>query len=437
MKYLRFLFFITILFIAYRSSFCVTHIDITRSNISPVPIALHIYSKNQEYKEITRKIESVIAKDLISSGLFRLIEKDAYIENIDDINYTPNFPSWRQINTTALIAGEVSKTQNNKIKMHFKMWDVFSQKQINNKSLSSNLSIWRRISHKTADIIYKKLTGEEGYFDSKIAYVSIDDHKYGEKVRKLAIVDQDGENLRYLTKGDNMVLTPRFSPDAKYLLYLEYSKKSKPKVRLMDIERNTSKVIGSFAGMSYAPRYTNSGKSALMSVEKGGISNIHYIDLTSMKSHQLTFCSSVCVSPSSSPNQKKIVFNSDMGGNKQLYTMNFDGSNIKRITFGDGSYSTPVWSPRGDLIAFTKMVPGEGFYIGVIKPDGSNERIIASGWLVEGPAWSPNGRVIMFEKEMRPGFGSKIYTIDITGHNEQMLETRHNASDASWSNLLD
>ena len=358
------------------------------------------------------------------------------IDNITDINYTPYFPSWRQINTGALIIFETTSLDQKTIKVSFKMWDVFSQQQTISKSFTGTKETWRRMSHKVADEIYKRLTGEEGYFDTKITYVSVEKDDNNETIRRIAMMDQDGANHTYLTSGKHLVLTPRFSPDSQSLLYLSYEDRLKPQVYLMNIERKLTRMVGTFSGMSYAPRYTPNGKQALLAVENRGVSNIHLLNFSSMKSKQLTYCTSVCVSPSSSPNQKQIVFNSDIGGSKQLYTMNFDGSNIKRITFGEGNYSAPIWSPRGDLIAFTKTVPGEGFYIGVIKPDGSGERIIASGWLVEGPTWSPNGRVIIFEKETRAGQGAKIYTIDITGSNERLLETKHDASDASWSNLL-
>jgi TolB protein len=435
LKMRKFYIIAALCFFWIKVAYSVTYIDITRGNLSPVPIAVQTFSADN--KDLAQDIEAVVINDLVNTGLFRLIDKEAYIDNITNIDYTPNFSSWRQINTSALIVGEIAKLdQENTIKVSFKMWDVFSQKQTTSSSFTGTKETWRRMSHKIADEVYKKLTGEEGYFDTKIAYVSVEKDDNNEKIRRLAIMDQDGANHSYLTGGKHLVLTPRFSPDAQNLLYLSYKDKYKPKLYIMNIKRKSIRMIDIFPGMSYAPRYTPSGKQALISVENKGVSNIHLLDFNSMESKQLTHCSSVCISPSSSPDQKEIVFNSDMGGSKQLYVMNFNGSSIKRITFGEGSYSAPIWSPRGDLIAFTKMISGEGFYIGVIKPDGSGERIIANGWLVEGPTWSPNGRVIMFEKEARAGLGAKIYTIDITGNNERLLETKYNASDASWSNLL-
>lgn len=430
------LFVCLIMFLFAKHPVALTNVDITRGNISAVPIAIAGF-ENENNKSVATKVKAVIINDLESTGLFRIIPDDAYIEEIKDLNEFPDFASWRQINTSSLIVGNIEKTDDNKFRISFKMWNVFSQKETQGKSFTGSEKSLRRISHKIADEIYKRLTGEEGYFDTKIAYISVHgDRMARQKSRRLALMDQDGANTSYLTGGKHIVLTPRFSPDGKSLLYLSYRNKLKPQIYIMDITNRTTQVVGEFPGMSYAPRYTSNGKTALFSMEKRGVSNIHMLNIRSMDVSQLTKCVSICVSPSASPDLKKIVFNSDMGGSRQLYTMDFDGSDIKRISFGEGSYSSPVWSPRGDLIVFTKMIPGMGFHIGIMKSDGSGERILTTGWLAEGPSWSPNGRVIIFEKQTSYSDDPKIYTIDITGNNEKVLNTEFGATDASWSNLL-
>lgn len=416
-----------------------THIDITSGNIEPVPIAISNFTgTSSDMTRMGEKLEEVIANDLTSSGLFRVISKKAYIEQISSVDTVPQFSAWRQINAAALITGKV-ESEYGKLKVSFRIWDPFSEKQAGGAIFTVSNDSWRRAGHKIADEIYKRMTGEEGYFDTKIAYVAV--HGPADRrIKRLAIMDQDGANNHYLTDGKHLVLTPRFSPDAKHFLYLSYENPKSPKVRMMDLHTHRSYSLGTFPGISFAPRYTSDGRIALLSAANKGITNIFSLNLQTMQQTQITACNSICTSPSPSPDNSKIVFNSDMGGGRHLYTMNFDGSHVQRISFGTGLYTAPAWSPRGDLIAFTKAVPGSGFYIGVMKPDGSGERIIARGWIVEGPTWAPNGRVIMYEKGDRPKGKSpsytKLYAIDITGHNERAINTPEEATDASWSPLL-
>lgn len=420
-------------------AFALTHIDITGGNIEPVPIAItEFQATSPDAQRLGNNILEVITKDLESSGLFRVINKKAYIERIAGVDSVPQFSAWRQINSAVLVNGSV-ETSFGKLKVAFRLWDPYSEKQAGGAVFEMKNDAWRRAAHKIADDIYTRMTGEEGYFDTKIAYVAVSGPA-NKRIKRLAIMDQDGANLHYLSDGRHLVLTPRFSPNARHFMYLSYEDPQRPRVRVMNLETHRSHLLGSFPGMSFAPRYTSDGKDALLSAAIKGVSNIYFLDFQTMKQKQLTFCNSICTSPSSSPDNSKIVFNSDMGGGRHLYTMNFDGSNIKRISFGTGHYTAPVWSPRGDLIAFTKSVPGSGFYIGVMKPDGSGERIIARGWIVEGPTWAPNGRIVMFEKGDKPrgkdASHTKIYSIDITGHNERLINTPGEATDASWSPLL-
>jgi TolB protein len=430
--------FIVLIFVS-ASAFALTHIDITRGNIEPVPIAItDFHESSNQAKKLSENIIKVVTQDLQNSGLFRIINKKAYIENIIGADSVPKFSAWRQINAASLINGSVDISYG-KLTVSFRMWDPFSEKQVGGAVLEVKTDAWRRVAHKISDEIYKRLTGEDGYFDSKVVYVAVSGPA-NKRIKRLAVMDQDGANHHYLSDGKHLVLTPRFSPDARHFMYLSYEDPRKPRVRVMDLDTHRTHSIGSFPGMSFAPRYTSDGRNALLSAAVNGISNIYFLDLQTLKQTQLTSCNSICTSPSPSPDNSKIAFNSDMGGGRHIYVMNADGSGIKRISFGTGHYTSPVWSPRGDLIAFTKSIPGRGFYIGLMKPDGSGERIIARGWIVEGPTWSPNGRVIMFEKGEKPrgkdSSHTKLYAIDITGYNERKIDTPLEATDASWSPLL-
>ena len=299
-------------------------------------------------------------------------------------------------------------------------------------------SNWRRVAHIISDKVYERLTGETGYFDTRIIYVSETGLKT-QRVKKLAIMDQDGENTKYLTLGNELVLTPRFNPTNQLVTYMSYFR-NLPRVYLLDIETGIQEVVGNFPGMTFAPRFSPDGKKIIMSFAKDGNSDIYTMNLESRLVERITEDSSIDTSPSFSPDGKYICFNSDRSGLQQIYTMKSDGTNAKRISFGNGIYGTPVWSPRGDLIAFTKMKGGK-FYIGVMRTDGTGERLLTENYYQEAPSWSPNGRLLVFYRETKSGkdgtgFTAKLWSIDITGYNERELKTETDASDPSWSSLL-
>lgn len=408
-------------------------IDITRGNVDPLPIALPDLAGSA----VGQDIMEVVAADLERSGLFKPINKQAFIEQITTKTATPRFGDWRQINAAALVTGTTIEEGGDKVKVSFRLWDVVGEEQIAGKEYNTFKGNWRRIAHIMADEIYKRLTGENGYFDSRIVYIA-ESGPDMKRVKRLAIMDQDGANHKFLTDGRFLVLTPRFSPNSQEILYLSYAGKQ-PRVFLRDLQTGREESLGTFEGMSFAPRFANDGNTIIMSIANGGNTQIYRMDLRSRRMVKLTDGNGINTSPSYSPDGNQIVFNSDRGGSQQLYTMNADGSSAKRISFGDGKYGTPVWSPRGDLIAFTKMHGGR-FYIGVMRPDGSGERLLTESYLDEGPSWSPNGRVIVFHRQQPNSGGrmgaTRMYTVDVTGYNLREVVTPMDASDPTWSPLL-
>lgn len=428
--YAIFVFCMSVLFVQPLSA--EIRIDVTGAQSEPLPFAMPILpgAKGDD-------ITDVVVADLERSGLFRYIHPNAYIQSLTSINQRPNFNDWRAINAQALVYGEV-KESFGRMTVSFRIYDVFAGTELFAKSFTADEKSWRKLAHMMADFIYERVTGEKGYFDTRVAFIDEKGNQMN-RVKRLAVMDQDGANLVYLTDGKDLVLTPRFSPNMKELTYFSY-KDGNPKVYLMDVETKKSTLVGNFKGMTFAPRFSPDGQKLLISLAKRGNSDIYTYDLRTKKQVQLTNHPSINTSPSYSPDGKEIVFNSDRGGNQQLYIMNADGSNVRRISFGEGTYATPVWSPRGDYIAFTKIRHGQ-FHIGVIKPDGSGERLITNGFLVESPSWAPNGRVLMFYRKSPfrndgTGGDSRLYTIDITGYNERQLLTPNSASAPAWSPLL-
>ncbi len=426
------------------TSYAIETITINRGHADPIPIAInHFDADNSANNTLGQDMTTVIMNDLRHSGLFRPISLAAFIEQKKGVDYTPLFAAWRQINANFLLNGVVTKLGGGKLHVGFVLWDTILEKEIANSSFQITERAWRRAAHKIADEIYKQVTGEEGYFDTKVVYVSETGSPL-KRIKRIAIMDYDGFNHRYLTDGKNLVLTPRFSPNADKILYLSYVKRRTPRVYMLDLKTGKETVLGNFPGMSFAPRFSPDGNEALMSIAKGGSTHIYKIDLRSMKIQRLTTGYSINTSPSYSPDGRRIVFNSDRSGSRQLYVMNADGSGVERISFGGGKYTAPSWSPRGDYIAFTKLTRGEGFTIGVMRPNSPREdrgeRIIASGYLVEGPCWAPNGRVIMFNRgepsRGRAAGKTRIYSIDLTGYNEREVPTLYDASDPEWSQVL-
>ena len=434
-------------FIFNSSAIALVEVDITRGNLEPLPIAVSplyiepgskdIKVNDKVIKNVGEKISEVIEVNFRRSGLFNTLKKDSFVQKPDIAHVKPRFEDWRLIKAQALVTGKVT-VLDDKLRVEFRLWDVVAAKEMIALAFSTTPENWRRVAHIISDKIYQRLTGEAGYFDTRIIYVS-ETGKKTQRYKKLAIMDQDGANVKYLTLGNELVLTPRFSPKNQLVTYLSYFR-NMPRVYLLDIETGVQEVVGDFPGMTFAPRFSPDGKKIIMSFAKDGNSDIYTMNLETRVVEKITEHSSIDTSPSYSPDGKYICFNSDRSGLQQIYVMRSDGSNVKRITFGKGLYGTPVWSPRGDLIAFTRVHKGR-FYIGVMRPDGSGERLLTENFYQEAPSWSPNGRVLIFYRETKSddqgkGFSAKLWSIDLTGYNERLIETETDGSDPSWSSLL-
>jgi TolB protein len=410
-------------------------IDITGGQVEPMPIAVpEFIAGSAEESQVASGITAVITANLGGSGLFRPLPRESFVEQIRDFSQEPRFGDWRTIQAQALVTGQVTLQPDGRLRAEFRLWDIFAQNQVVGLQFAATPKSWRRIAHKISDAIYKAITGEEGYFDSRVVFVD-ESGPEDQRVKRLAIMDQDGENMRTLTSGDDLVITPRFSPGSQEITYMSFAGDS-PRVYLYNIETRQREMVGVFPTMTFAPRFSPDGQQVIMSLQSGGNANIFALDLATRTTRQLTSTAAIDTAPCYSPDGRYIVFESDRGGSQQIYVMNADGSGQQRISRGPGKYSTPVWSPRGDYIAFTKLVNGN-FAIGVMRPDGSGERILTEGFHNEGPTWAPNGRVLMFFRDSPgEGGGPKLYSVDLTGRNERQVATPGFASDPAWSPLL-
>jgi TolB protein len=392
-------------------------------------------AENAAAAQLARQIARVVSEDLTGTGLFREIPANAFISQITSFNSPVQFADWRAINAQALISGAVSVGGDGSVSVKFRLYDVFAGQELGEGlQFNGTQAGWRRIAHKVADAVYSRITGEGGYFDSRVVYVAETGPK-DDRRKRLAIMDYDGANVQYLTDSNSIVLAPRFSPTGDRILYTSYES-GFPRIYVMDVASVGRRALPTLEGnMSFAPRFAPDGNTVVFSMTTGGNTDIYRMDINSGSISRLTATPSIETAPSFSPDGSRIVFESDRSGTPQLYIMGAGGGEPQRISFGQGRYGTPVWSPRGDLIAFTKQSKGR-FHIGVMRTDGSEERLLTASFLDEGPTWSPNGRVIMFTRETQGESGAaSLYSVDISGRNLKQIRTEGGASDPSWSPL--
>ncbi len=411
-------------------------IEITDGVIEPLPYAVPDFiAENGAANQYAANLARVVASDLSGSGLFREIPKNAYISNITSFDSTVQYADWKAINAEALITGAV-RVEGNRLIVKFRLFDVFSGAPLGEGlQFAGTTDSWRRMAHKVADAAYARITGESGYFDSRVVYVAESGPK-DKRLKRLAIMDYDGANVQYLTDASALVLAPRFSPTGDRVLYTSYET-GFPRVYLLDVATVGRRILGDQAGtMSFAPRFSPDGNTVVYSLSSGGNTDIYSMSLATGQQRRLTSAPSIETAPSFSPDGRQIVFESDRSGTQQLYIMSASGGEARRISGGAGRYGTPVWSPRGDLIAFTKQNKGR-FHIGVMRTNGSEERLLTSSFLDEGPTWSPNGRVIMFTRATSGASGAPaLFSVDISGRNLKQVQTQGAASDPAWSPLL-
>ncbi len=410
-------------------------IEITEGVIEPMPFAAPPFVPDTPAAaEMAQRIGQVVIDDLVGTGLFREIPRSAHIGRISNLDAPVQFADWRAINAQALVTGAVG-VSGERVQARFRLWDVFAQAPLGEGlRFDGTIATWRRLGHKIADAVYSRLTGEGGYFDSRVAFVAESGPKENRR-RQIAAMDYDGANPAMLTDGTALVFGPSISRSAGQILFTGYESR-KPGVYVMSGAGGGRRRIATTEEISLAGGFAPSERQALISVSRGGASNIYLVDLGSGQARALTQGSAIDASPSFSPDGGQIVYESDQGGTQQIYVMPAGGGAGRRISFGEGRYATPQWSPRGDLIAFTKMTGGR-FHVGVMRPDGSGERLLTASYLDEGPTWAPNGRVLMFYRET-PGEagGPRIYSVDITGRNLRPVPTAGFASAPSWSGLL-
>ena len=410
-------------------------VDINSANIEPLPIAITQFAGAGG---VGSDIARVVTADLERSGLFRPLDPAIFIEKSIPVADQPHFDDWKAIGAQALLNGAAHVDADGRLRVDFHLFDVGARSELavgansnGGQQFTSTPDNWRRVAHKISDAIYEKLTGEKGYFDTRVVFVAESGYRTN-RTKRLAIMDQDGANPSYLTDGSAVVMSPRFSPNGGEVTFMAL-RPSGASIYLFSLQTGRQESLGSFPGMVMAPRFSPDGKKVAFSVERAGNSDIYLMDLRTRQSKRLTADPSIDTSPSFSPDGGSIVFNSDRAGSPQLYVMNADGGGVRRVSSGGGRYTSPVWSPTGEYIAYTKQTGGT-FHIGVMRADGSGEKILTTSYLDESPTWAPNGRVIMFERQT--GGLPRLWTVDVTGRILRQAPYPSAGSDPAWSPLL-
>lgn len=379
------------------------------------------------------QISEVIGGDLRRSGFFEPIPSARFTERGLSLANAPDFGQWTSIGAQAVLYGSVSPRPDGRNDFGFRLYDPYRQCQLVSYQFTATPEQWRRIGHKIADVVYQRMTGETGVFDSRILYVAESGTELN-RLSRLAIVDQDGYNPIYLTQGDEIILTPRFSSNPDEITYMALGK-DYSRIYLYNLSTGRRESLGEFDGQALAPRYSPDGTKVAFSIIRGGNTDVYVMDLRSRQLSRLTSDPGIDTSPSFSPDASQIVFNSDRSGTPRLYVMRADGGGQRVISRGGGSYTAPSWSPRGDLIAFTKSSGGR-FSIGVMGTDGGGERSLSSSYFEEGPSWAPNGRYIMFARQTRGG-DTNLWMVDLSGRIIAQSGYQGRGSDPAWSPLLD
>jgi TolB protein len=406
------------LFIPYFTK-AALYVDIRKNSVGNISLIVsQCACKTELESKLSESITKVIETNLSNCGLFNA-KRGAETES----------KSWK---SDTIVTVSLSEVSHRALELSFRLLDTFTKKELLTQSVIFPAKDWRKIGHLISDAIHDRLIGEKGHFNTKITYIAEEKGSDYKSVRKIAVMNQDGSNIKYLTNGDKFVSTPRFSLNGKGIVYISYLD-GRSYIILKNLKDNTESIISVFEGVISAPRFSPDGKSLLISHSSDGETNILSLDLNSKRTKKITKSAAISTSPSFSPDQKYMVFSSDISGSQQLYIIDFTkkSKKPKRISFGNGRYATPVWSPKGDLIAFTKILLGK-FYIGVMKPDGKEERLLSEGHKIESPAWLPNGREIIFTKTEAAN-NSKLYLVDLVKKNQKIVFTPTNASLADWS----
>lgn len=414
-------------------------VDIVAGAVEPISVAVQKFEVGSHAStRDAAMLRDVVDNDLKSTGLFRIVNRNALPEFVK-MGDMPDFKLWSAVRAQVLVQAKLTRQVDDMYRLEFYVWDVQGGEQIEAQSLVASKKSMRRLAHIMADAIYERLTGEVGYFDTQIVFIT-ETGPMGERVKRMAIMDQDGYNMRYLSDDKTFVMSPSFSPNMHTVVFLSYRDED-PMIWTLDLETGEQRRLGQFGGMNFAPQFSPDGRRIALSLVKRGVTHIYEYDIENKTLRQLTSGGTINTSPSYSPDGKKMAYNSNRSGSQQIHVLDLESGQQERITFGAGRYATPAWSPDGRFIAFTKIAD-DTFYIGIMSPTGRNEKILAGGWFMEAPSWAPGSRRLVYYETEKDDDDierhSHIRTVDIMGQNiyEIKLPDGVHGMEPTWSPRL-
>jgi Periplasmic component of the Tol biopolymer transport system len=344
----------------------------------------------------------------------------------------PTFSKWRSKGAKILITGFVQARADQRITFGCYAYDVDKGREVARKGFVVAPDEWQRAAHKCSGLAYTAVTGAPSIFDTRIAYVA-ESGPAAARVKRLAIVDSDGTNHRYLSAGESMALTPRLSPDGRQIAYVSFLTGT-PHVRIRDVDGTNDRALLQPGTLSFAPRFSPDGKRIVFSMTMNGNTDIYSASIDGSAPVRLTTSPGVDTDASFAPDGNRIVFESDRSGSQQLYLMDaHDGSAQRRLTFGGAAYAAPDWSPDGNWIAFTRRDPG-GRRVGVLKRDGSGEQLLSAGPGDEGASWAASSRELVFQRS-DPAGNSSLLRVSLDGSEPRSVVLPQGGSDPDWSGV--
>ncbi len=395
-----------------RASWSKVYIDIRSPSFRKFPLAVAPFRavSSQAEMRLGDRVTDILNDDLNITGFFSVIDgrsagalgsqaAEKGVENVD-------FQGWSGSGAEALVIGEVTYKENALV-LEARLYDVVKKEMILGKRYTGEIHDLSRMVHRFADEVVFALTGEQGFFQTKIVYVS---QATGKK--EISLMDFDGRNATRLTHHNSICLSPRFSPDGTRIAFTSY-KSGNPDIYIKDLRTGAERRAFRYPGLNISPSWSPDGQRLAMTLSKDGNSEIYTARLDGSDLQRVTDHPGIDVSPTWSPDGRRIAFVSNRGGTPQIYAMDASGQNVQRLTF-EGTYNThPSWSPRGDRIAFDATVRGE-HNICTIQADGANFKVLTANLSqCEMPSWSPDGRNLVFSSN-RNGVPN-IYLIDAEG----------------------
>ena len=402
-------------------------IDIRKGVVSRIPVAFLGFQPIESEIDIG----SVVENDLKLSGSFSILPNYSMGQREEDALCTPNLLLWQSYPGAMIVQGNIT-TNGNIISVELKMYDAALNKLLKTGTIYANTGKWRSLAHKISNAIYYELTGEKGIFDTQIVFVAQSGTPL-KPISRIAIIDQDGANFRFLTPPNEYCHTPKTSPVSPDIAYAFFNKR-RSMLRVHNLDTGQKSILP-IKGIGISTDFSPNGRTILFGDSCNGSTTLHAYDRSTGQTKQMNQAyGGISVSPSCAPDGQSFVVSSDQDlvrsptqgkrriGAPKLYVIQYSTGAARLLSQNTGSYLCPAWSPDGQYIAFVKRSKGH-YYIGIMNADGTGERMLASDHVIDYPSWAPNSRMVIFSAQQRRFGPYSLFMVDLTGRSLRKLPT--------------